>query len=257
LNPKASDDYLVESTICRDHFRTAESWLTPQSTFSTRHPRRPASHAKQALTSGLNKYFPTANPRFSFESSMTTSNKILVLFDSRSGNVGQMAALLAEGARQVSSTEVRLLHVDDASAEDVLWCDGIAVGSPTNMGLLSWKMKRFWDETMLDYWMKVDGKIACAFSSAGGWGGGMELACQSLLTLLMNFGFLVFGVTEYAAKGLTLHYGAVAAKAPREPDIQESCRILGRRLAEWTACFVHNRKDQHPLVKDLPRMPAS
>ena len=188
---------------------------------------------------------------------MTTSNKILVLFDSRSGNVGQMAALVAEGARQVSSTEVRLLHVDDASAEDVLWCDGIAVGSPTNMGLLSWKMKRFWDDTMLDHWMKVDGRIACAFSSAGGWGGGMELACQSLLTLLMNFGFLVFGVTEYAAKGLTLHYGAVAAKAPREPDIQESCRILGRRLAEWTACFVHNRKDQHPLVKDLPRMPAS
>jgi hypothetical protein len=29
--------------------------------------------------------------------------------------------------------------------------------------------------------------------SAGGWGGGMELACQSVLTLLVNFGFLVFG----------------------------------------------------------------
>jgi NAD(P)H dehydrogenase (quinone) len=84
----------------------------------------------------------------------------------------------------------------------------------------------------------------------------MELACQSILTLLMNFGFLVFGVTEYAAKGLTLHYGAVGAKAPREPEIQESCRILGRRLAEWTACYVHNRKDEHPENKDLPRIGA-
>ena len=187
---------------------------------------------------------------------MASSNKILVLFDSRSGNVSQMASFVAEGARQVPDTEVRILHVDTASAEDVLWCDGIAVGSPTNMGLVSWKMKRFWDDTMLSHWMKVDGKIGCAFSSAGGWGGGMELACQSILTLLMNFGFLVFGVTDYAAKGLTLHYGAVGAKAPREPEIQESCRILGRRLAEWTACFVHNRKEEHPENKDLPRMGA-
>jgi NAD(P)H dehydrogenase (quinone) len=167
-----------------------------------------------------------------------------------------MASFVAEGAGQVPHTEVRALHVDAASAEDVLWCDGIAVGSPTNMGLLSWKMKRFWDEVMLHHWMKVDGKIGCAFSSAGGWGGGMELACQSILTVLMNFGFLVFGVTDYAAKSLTLHYGAVGAKAPREPEIQESCRILGRRLAEWTACFVHNRKEQHPENKKLPRLGA-
>jgi len=125
------------------------------------------------------------------------------------------------------------------------------------MGLLSWKMKRFWDETMGPHWMEVDGKIACAFSSAGGWGGGMELTCQSLLTVLMNFGFLVFGVTDYAGKKMTLHYGAVAAKAPREPEIQDSCRLLGRRLAEWTALLVHGRKSENPLTKSLPRMPPN
>jgi NAD(P)H dehydrogenase (quinone) len=115
-------------------------------------------------------------------------------------------------------------------------------------------MKRFWDETMGPKWMEVDGKISCAFSSAGGWGGGMELACQSLLTVLMNFGFLVFGVTDYAGRKTTLHYGAVGAKAPREDDVQESCRILGRRLAEWTAVYVHGRKDQHPMAKTIPRL---
>lgn len=184
-------------------------------------------------------------------------NKILVLFDSKSGNVAQMAALVAEGAQSVPDTEVRLRHVDEASADDVLWCDGLAVGSPTNMGLLSWKMKRFWDETMAPKWMEVDGKIACAFSSAGGWGGGMELACQSLLTVLINFGFLVFGVTDYAGRKTTLHYGAVASKAPREADIQESCRILGRRLAEWTALYIHGRKDQHPAAKTIARLTPS
>jgi len=184
-------------------------------------------------------------------------NKILVLYDSKSGNVAEMAALVAEGAGTVPDTEVRVRHIDDASAADVVWCDGLAVGSPTNMGLLSWKMKRFWDEIMNPVWMEVDGKIACAFSSAGGWGGGMELACQSLLTVLINFGFLVFGVTDYAGRKTTLHYGAVGAKAPREADIQESCRILGRRLAEWTALYVHGRKDQHPGAKATPRLTPS
>src|SRR5258706_1380960 len=164
-------------------------------------------------------------------------NRILVLYDSRSGNVAKMAELVAEGAGSLAKTEVRLRSVDEATADDVLWCDAIAVGSPTNMGLLSWKMKRFWDETMREHWMEIDGKIACAFSSAGGWGGGMELACQSVLTVLMNFGFLVFGVTDYSGRKMTLHYGAVAAKAPREDETKEACRILGRRLAEWTAVF--------------------
>src|SRR5882757_3686215 len=126
-------------------------------------------------------------------------NRILVLYDSKTGNVATMAKPVAEGAALIPETEVRVRSVDEATAEDVIWCDGLAVGSPTNMGLLSWKMKRFWDETMNEQWMNIDGKIACAFSSAGGWGGGMELACQAILTVLMNFGFLVFGVTDYAS----------------------------------------------------------
>ena len=181
-------------------------------------------------------------------------NKILILFDSASGNTAAMARMVAEGAQKIPQTEVRLRSVDEAAAADVLWCDGLAVGSPTNMGLLSWKMKRFWDETMAPHWMKVDGKIACAFSSSGGWGGGAELACQSLLTVLMNFGFLVFGVTDYAAKLTTLHYGAVTAREPRDEAAQAACLLLGRRLAEWVAVYADGRKEQHPLNKNEPRL---
>ena len=176
-------------------------------------------------------------------------NRILVLYDSASGNVAQMARLVGEGAALIPETEVRVRSLDEASADDVLWCDGLAVGSPTNMGILSWRMKRFWDETMREHWMEIDGKIACAFSSAGGWGGGMELACQSILTVLMNFGFLVFGVTDYASPNMTLHYGAVTAKEPRSEEAQAACRLLGQRLAEWTAVFLHGRKEQHPGAK--------
>lgn len=181
-------------------------------------------------------------------------NKILVLFDSRSGHTSRMATLVAEGASSISATEVRLRTVDEANADDIIWCDGLAVGSPTNMGLLSWKMKRFWDEVMIHQWAKVDGKIACAFSSSGGWGGGSEMACQSLLTVLINFGFLVFGVTDYVSRDLTLHYGAVAAKEPRDEETEAACRKLGRRLAEWTAVYAHGRHEEHPLKKASERM---
>lgn len=185
---------------------------------------------------------------------MSNSNKILVLYDSASGNTAKMAELVAEGAGAIEAMEIRVRSIENATAEDVIWCDGLAVGSPTNMGLLSWKMKRFWDETMADQWMKVDGKIACVFSSSGGWGGGSEIACQSMLTVLINFGFLVFGVTDYVSKLTTLHYGAITAREPRADEAKEACRKLGKRLAEWVAVYAGGRKDQHPLTKGDQRL---
>src|ERR1041384_1408373 len=93
--------------------------------------------------------------------------KVLVLFDSASGNTEKMARLVAEGAEGIPGIEVRVRKVTEATADDVLWCDGLALGSPTNMGLLSWRMKRFWDEPMAPHWMKVDGRLAWAFSPPG------------------------------------------------------------------------------------------
>lgn len=84
----------------------------------------------------------------------------------------------------------------------------------------------------------------------------MELACQSILTVLMNFGFLVFGVTDYVSRDMTLHYGAVSAKAPADEQCRQACRLLGRRLAEWTATLVHGNKAEHPGVKLSSRRPA-
>lgn len=65
----------------------------------------------------------------------------------------------------------------------------------------------------------------------GGWGGGAELACLLLLMVLMNFGFLVFGVTDYVGKKFTLHYGVVVAGEPRTESETTACERLGERLA--------------------------
>jgi NAD(P)H dehydrogenase (quinone) len=107
----------------------------------------------------------------------------------------------------------------------------------------------------LPEWQKLDGKIGCAFSLQGGWGGGAELTCQSILTIMINYGFLVFGVTSYSGYQFTAHYGAVQAGEPREEKEIESCRGLVKGLAEWVALYFDGRKDLHPLKGLYKRNP--
>jgi NAD(P)H dehydrogenase (quinone) len=175
---------------------------------------------------------------------------ILVLYDSQGGYTLKMAELVAQGAAEIPDSEIRLRSVESATDQDVLWCDGIAVGTPTHCGLASTNMKHFWDH-MLDIWGKVDGKIGCAFSSSGAWGGGSELACMSVLIMLINYGFLVFGVPDYVGKQVTLHYGVVQAGEPRSEAEIAACQRLGKRLAQWVAYYVDGRRDQHPGPIDL------
>lgn len=179
---------------------------------------------------------------------------ILVLFHSKSGNTAKMAAEVAAGAARIPGMEVRLRSVAEATAEDVRWCHGIAVGSPVNMGLVAWEMKQFWDTKMPDDWSKLDGRIGCAFSSQGGWGGGAEITCQSIHTILVNFGFLVFGLPDYVAHQFNVHYGATLSGEPREPREIEACRRLGQRLAEWVAVYVDGRQGRAPAHLRAPAL---
>ncbi len=78
--------------------------------------------------------------------------KVLVLYHSNSGNTEKMAELVAEGASQLAGTEVRLRDIHSADHTDLAWCDGIALGSPTNYGTVSWQMKKWWDEQPLENW---------------------------------------------------------------------------------------------------------
>lgn len=180
--------------------------------------------------------------------------KILVLYYSKDGHTGQMAEYVAEGAQQIPGTEVIIKSVKEANREDVIWCDGVALGSPTFLGTVAAEMKKFWEDLLPD-WQKIDGKLGCAFSSEGGWGGGAELTCQTLMTIMLNYGFLVFGVTDYSGKQFTAHYGSTQAGEPRQEKEVESCRRLGKRLAEWVAVFMDGRQDLHPLKGLYKRNP--
>ncbi|WP_075186473.1 flavodoxin family protein [Teredinibacter haidensis] len=182
--------------------------------------------------------------------------KILVLYHSLSDCTSEMAALVAEGAKSTGDMDVRLVSVAEATAEDMLWCDGVAVGSPTHIGTVSWQLKKYFDQDLIDHWGKIDGKFGCAFSTSGGWGGGAELTCQTITNMLMNYGFLVFGVVDYVSRNHTLHYGAINAKAPRESYAKKASHRLGQRLAEWLAVYVDGKKESHPLITRTEIVPA-
>jgi NAD(P)H dehydrogenase (quinone) len=172
--------------------------------------------------------------------------KILVQYYSESGHTQEMAGLVAEGAAQIPGIEVRLKAIAECTLEDVTWCDGLALGAPTHLGSIPWQVKKWWDVTAIDAWGKVDGKFGCAFSSEGGLGGGAELTCMGLLTILMNYGFLVFGATDYVAPRHTLHYGTTLPGHPKTQAERDLCIRLGLRLGEWVAFYVDGNESCHP-----------
>lgn len=66
-----------------------------------------------------------------------------------------------------------------------------------------------------------------------GLGGGNEITLLSLLSVILNFGMITFGVPDYVSRDVTLHYDAVAIKRPGV-DALNVCRLLGRKLVEHT-----------------------
>jgi len=76
---------------------------------------------------------------------------------------------------------------------------------------------------------------------------------MTLMSILINYGFLVFGLTDYTGVKFSAHYGAITAGAPNEDEEKEACRRLGLRLAEWAATMIEGRKDSHPLSQAYDR----
>ena len=73
--------------------------------------------------------------------------KLLIVYQSQSGSTALLAQAVARGARLEADTEVRLRHALDADIADLLWCDGVLIGTPENFGYLSGLIKDFFDRT--------------------------------------------------------------------------------------------------------------
>jgi len=149
--------------------------------------------------------------------------KILIVYDSKTGNTEKMAFAVAEGAKQISRIDVVLKKVDQTSSEDLLDADGIIMGSPTYYGQMSAKLKALIDESVKVHG-KLEGKVGAAFTSSGGTATGAETTLLSILQAMLIHGMIVQGRAD------DKHYGAAAVSSPRERE-REHCRELGRRTA--------------------------
>ncbi|MEM3458740.1 MAG: NAD(P)H-dependent oxidoreductase [Candidatus Bathyarchaeia archaeon] len=149
--------------------------------------------------------------------------KILVVYDSKSGNTEKMAFAVADGAREIKGVAVNVKKADKATVEDLLGADGIVMGSPTYYGLMSAKLKALFDESVKVHG-KLEGKVGAAFTSSGGTATGAETTILSILQVMLVHGMIVQG------RANDKHYGAAAVGFPRERDLG-SCKELGRRVA--------------------------
>ncbi|WXG46664.1 MAG: NAD(P)H-dependent oxidoreductase [Candidatus Atabeyarchaeum deiterrae] len=148
--------------------------------------------------------------------------KILIVYDSKSGNTEKMAHEVAEGAKMDGEVEVLVKKVEETSLEDLTHTDGIIMGSPTYYGQMSSKLKALIDTTVKIHG-KLEGKIGGAFTSAGGTATGAETAILSILYAMLVHGMIVQGRSD------NKHYGAACVGPPRDNDVK-NCRELGHRI---------------------------
>ena len=186
---------------------------------------------------------------------------ILVLYYSRHGAVKQMADYVARGVESVDGVYARLRTVAPVSTvaeatadsipksgdpyathQDLLDCQGLALGSPTRFGNMASPLKYFIDSCS-PLWLQGDleGKPAIVFTSSGSMHGGQESTLLSMMLPLFHLGMLVMGV-PYSEPGLNrtqsggTPYGASHVAGTRDDlsisnDEKELCVAAGARLA--------------------------
>lgn len=188
--------------------------------------------------------------------------RILVLFYSRNGSVAQLARHIAHGIESVSECEAIIRTVPSVSNdtessqpdipeegplyamhEDLVACDGLALGSPTRFGNMAAAMKYFIDSTS-DIWLsgKLSGKPATVFSSTASLHGGQETTLVSMMLPLLHHGMIITGL-PYSEPGLNrlevsggtpygvTHIAGTNNDLPVNDTEKELAIAIGKRLA--------------------------
>lgn len=107
---------------------------------------------------------------------------LLIVYHTQTGNTGRLAEAVRKGASHelLEGVEVRFLTAREAGPDDLLWADGLLLGTPENFGYMSGAMKDFLDRTFYP----VEGRILslpyAVFISAGNDGSGALRAIRRI-----------------------------------------------------------------------------
>lgn len=188
-------------------------------------------------------------------------SEILIVYYSRTGNVAQLARLVARGVEEVPGMRARVRSVPPvapitqvaappvpdegapyATLDDLRECAGVILGSPTRFGNMAAPLKHFLDSTGAE-WASgtLVGKVAAAFTSTSTMHGGQETTLVSMMLPLLHHGAVIVGLpyTEPALSstrsGGTPYGASHVAGAAGDRDIDEDERTLARALGRRVA----------------------
>ncbi|HUS47486.1 MAG TPA: flavodoxin domain-containing protein [Phycisphaerae bacterium] len=138
---------------------------------------------------------------------------IHVIYHSDTGNTQKLAELVAEGARSVEGTDVKLVKASEIDYDAAAKAAALAIGSPDYFSYVAGQVKTFFDKTLRDERFKD--KPYVSFGTHGG--GAKVLDCIDKLAKAVKLRMVAPGVLT---KGAPDAAGA------------EKARQLGRSLAE-------------------------
>ncbi len=115
---------------------------------------------------------------------MLESKHLLIVYHSQSGTTSKMADAVISGARHpdIDGVDVRVRDALEATPDDVIWADGMILGTPENFGYMSGAMKYFLDRVYYPCEDKVGGMPYALFVRAGNDGSGAISSITRILT---------------------------------------------------------------------------
>ena len=143
--------------------------------------------------------------------------KILIVYHSQTGNTEKMAESVARGAKAITNVKVTLKRAPEATLQDLLECDGLAIGSPEYFGYMAGMIKDFFDRTYNEARgrKEVFKKPYVVFISAGNDGTGALSHIERI-------------ATGYPFKKV---YDPVIARGKLDREVLEKCQELGKTIA--------------------------
>ncbi|NJC03060.1 flavodoxin family protein [Xanthomonas arboricola] len=184
---------------------------------------------------------------------------ISIVYDSGFGHTTRVAEAVARGAGQVDDVDVRLIAVAD---EMIDWIaleasDAIIFGSPTYNGMISARLKKFFEDSTKAAWtgMKWRDKVAAGFTNSGAQHGDKLNSLVSMALFAAQHGMIWVGLDlmpgNSSSSGgvddlnrLGSWLGVMTQSnndqapelAPPASDLR-TAEYLGRRVAETTRRF--------------------
>lgn len=112
------------------------------------------------------------------------ARRILLVYGGREGGRTQLLVdAVAGGVRELGdAVELRVKRALQADADDLLWCEGLLLGTPEHFGYMSGVLKDFFERTFYPVQGRTEGLPYALFVTAGTDGTGTLASVARIIT---------------------------------------------------------------------------